>query len=387
MKNLCELSNEELVDLFIKHGYSAERMDKELGYTKNTAARLFNKRGINREELIKNHKNQLIEEYNKNPKLCEYCGKPIPWEKRRNNFCSSSCAASKNNKGQTRNPKGKNGRVWAKKEKPDKKTKSAEITPKKEKVRLCSICGEENCTNEFCREHNLQQLNGLAKHVGLDKSSIGTTRVFSEFNRVRLLIHNLYWNQGYSRIDLGKEFNYPDEIMPMNVLKKTLGIPTRNQSDATKNALYLGKTSLPEINEETGVVKCNADYHETWEGKTVYLRSSYELDYANYLDENQISYSVEDLRIEYYDSRKNKMRIAVPDFYLSDTNEIVEIKSDFTLDIQEMLDKFEAYKKLGYVPKLILEKEEVDLENLENLISESRLDKIKNRNITSFKKQ
>ena len=173
----------------------------------------------------------------------------------------------------------------------------------------------------------------------------------------------------------------------MNVLKKTLGIPTRNQSDATKNALYLGKTSLPEINEETGVVKCNADYHETWEGKTVYLRSSYELDYANYLDENQISYSVEDLRIEYYDSRKNKMRIAVPDFYLSDTNEIVEIKSDFTLDIQEMLDKFEAYKKLGYVPKLILEKEEVDLENLENLISESRLDKIKNRNITSFKKQ
>ena len=51
-----------------------------------------------------------------------------------------------------------------------------------------------------------------------------------------------------------------------------------------------------------------------------------------------------------------------------------------------MLDKFDAYKKLGYIPKLILEHEEIDLYNIENLISSSRLERIKTQNLkTLFK--
>lgn len=37
--------------------------------------------------------------YLENPKYCKYCGKEIPYEKRENDFCDSSCAASYNNKG------------------------------------------------------------------------------------------------------------------------------------------------------------------------------------------------------------------------------------------------------------------------------------------------
>lgn len=33
------------------------------------------------------------------PKICKHCGKEIPYEKRENGFCNSSCAASFNNKG------------------------------------------------------------------------------------------------------------------------------------------------------------------------------------------------------------------------------------------------------------------------------------------------
>lgn len=36
--------------------------------------------------------------YLENPKYCKHCGKEIPYEKRENNFCNSSCAASFNNK-------------------------------------------------------------------------------------------------------------------------------------------------------------------------------------------------------------------------------------------------------------------------------------------------
>ena len=68
---------------------------------------------------------------------------------------------------------------------------------------------------------------------------------------------------------------------------------------------------------------------------------------------------MESIRIEYYDTLKNKKRIAIPDFYLIDTNTLVEIKSKFSYDPQNMLDKFNEYKKLGYKTKLILEHQEV----------------------------
>lgn len=38
------------------------------------------------------------EEYDLNPKFCKNCGKKIPFEKRDNDFCNSSCATSFNNK-------------------------------------------------------------------------------------------------------------------------------------------------------------------------------------------------------------------------------------------------------------------------------------------------
>ena len=56
---------------------------------------------------------QLVDEYNKNPNLCLYCGKKIICKDndtlsavKIKKFCDSSCAASYNNKGVVRNPKG-----------------------------------------------------------------------------------------------------------------------------------------------------------------------------------------------------------------------------------------------------------------------------------------
>lgn len=44
-------------------------------------------------------KEERIKEYNKNPKLCKYCGTPIPYDKhKKQNFCNQSCSAKFNNK-------------------------------------------------------------------------------------------------------------------------------------------------------------------------------------------------------------------------------------------------------------------------------------------------
>lgn len=42
-------------------------------------------------------KRERIRKYNESPVLCLFCKKPIPYEKRYNKFCSSSCSASYNN--------------------------------------------------------------------------------------------------------------------------------------------------------------------------------------------------------------------------------------------------------------------------------------------------
>lgn len=99
-------------------------------------------------------------------------------------------------------------------------------------------------------------------------------------------------------------------------------------------------------------------YHTSWEGKTFYFRSSYELDYCLKLDSLQIPYEMETLRIRYFNTRKNREAIAIPDFYLKETNTIIEVKSNFTYIQQDMIDRSSEYKRLGYNFKLVLEHKE-----------------------------
>lgn len=74
------------------------------------------------------------------------------------------------------------------------------------------------------------------------------------------------------------------------------------------------------------------------------------------LDVQRVRYDVENLRIEYWDSQMAEYRIAIPDFHLPDTNEIVEIKSTWTYNEQNMSDRFYRFRQLGYNCKLILDK-------------------------------
>ena len=48
---------------------------------------------------------KCVEDYYKNPKTCKNCGNIISYEKRVNDYCNSSCFASKNNIGICRNKK------------------------------------------------------------------------------------------------------------------------------------------------------------------------------------------------------------------------------------------------------------------------------------------
>lgn len=233
--------------------------------------------------------------------------------------------------------------------------------------KTCKVCGSKylqgfGCQNDFCKKHDIRQFRSFIKYFGFDETKLGTLEVETEFNRVRDMLYDLYWNQHLSSIDICKKFNYPNVSNLLDKPFKYLGIPHKSLSEAGKECYFMGRTNPPVTTSFKDA------WHNTWDGREVYLRSSYETDYANKLDEDKIYYEVESLRIKYFDSIRSEYRCAIPDFYIPSENTLIEIKSVYTLGGKEgiinLKDKFNAYEKLGYKYKLILEHKEADINSL-----------------------
>ncbi|MEG1008264.1 MAG: hypothetical protein RSE41_00125 [Clostridia bacterium] len=222
------------------------------------------------------------------------------------------------------------------------------------KKNTCKICGSINCTNEFCKKgQKYQHIKNLIKYFTFDEKCLGTLKVFEEYDRVKQLLYNDYIIHELTTREIGKKYNYKSFNNFVLILDQ-LEIPRRTLKESNKLNYKKGLVKTP----DSSTSKYKSGTHITWEGKSIFYRSSYELNYAKILDEEHISYDVETLHIQYYDTQKNEIRTAIPDFYLVKDNMIVEIKSNYTLDYQNMRDKFRAYKDLGYNYKCILEGKE-----------------------------
>ena len=218
----------------------------------------------------------------------------------------------------------------------------------------CKYCGQEKCSNsEVCKKFRI--IPTLIKYFGFNENVIGTLDFYKEYYRIRTLIENEYYDNKLSTIDLCEKYDH-DNDRNLGKIMSSLGIKRRTLSDAVKNTLITNKVLLLPSNN---IFKHG--WHTTWSNNKVYYRSSYELDYCLELDKEKVEYSMESIRIEYWDSQKNTYRIAIPDFYIPSNNTIVEIKSDWTYNKTNMLDRKQEYNKKGFNFKLILEHNEVEL--------------------------
>lgn len=104
MKKFKELQKEEIISAITK-AKSLASILSILNCTDNTYNRTELKNFIETNNIDISHlKKKLTKaDYQNNPKYCKFCGKEIPYEKRRNDFCSHSCSASYNNRGICRN--------------------------------------------------------------------------------------------------------------------------------------------------------------------------------------------------------------------------------------------------------------------------------------------
>lgn len=258
------------------------------------------------------------------------------------------------------------------------------------KLAHCNICGckiEINNKNSIHRYHTCEKHKGLKilKCKNCKKEFIGTknTRFCSnkcktffkikgtlikyfnldinklfedEINRIKNELIDLYWNKHLSSTQICKQYNYPNVGNLTGKIFKYFDIPSKTCKECIKENYLYGR-----LKSSTSNTIYKQQWHTTWNEKEVYLHSSYELDYAKELDKQKIDYEVEYFHIKYWDSQKQEYRCAIPDFYIPKDNMIVEIKSSWTLDEQNMKDKMKAYKELGYNTKLICDHKEINI--------------------------
>ncbi len=293
-------------------------------------------------------------------KICVHCGKEFIPKTSCQKFCSSSCAASYNNS--RRPPHSEESKKKVSESlhkhygtKPHKDRNYRTILRKRVRVtpKTCPVCGREHCEKDGICRFTKQLFKNLT-YFGFDESCLGTSLVFNEYERIKKLLEYEYYTNHLSSSDLKSKYGYPKTFENITHVLKTIGINTRNHSTCQQNAILMGKLTLP-TSEHDVKLGFKQGWHTTWDGQRIFYRSGAELKYAELLDESMISYKVEGLRIEYYDSVKKCVRVAIPDFLLCESNEIVEVKSRVTFVKQNMIDKFNAYKKLGYKPKLLYE--------------------------------
>lgn len=231
----------------------------------------------------------------------------------------------------------------------------------------CALCGESLYHNkkscELCGKE-IKTLKSL-ECFGLDVSSIGTPNIHDEFNKVKDLLYTEYYTNQLSSIDIKDKYGYEKTAGNLsNVMRRVFGFNLRDLSNSQLISIKNGKIPF-----STGIGRPSykSGWKTTWNGRKVFYRSSYEFEYSCYLDENEIDYEMEDLRIQYYDTVKKKIRYAIPDFHIINENKVIEVKSEYTFDKQNMIDRFSSYAENGYDAVLLYEKKEYSFEEMKNI--------------------
>ena len=266
-------------------------------------------------------------------RICELCQKEHLGEYGSGRFCSSQCAKSFSTA----------SRRSEINQKVSKTLSGRKYVP----VKLCVNCGEPATHATRCDDcHPWRGNLILFKKLGIDTKK----RKLSECSDEAFdMLFDLYFNQNWSSTMFSDTLDILSNTLYW--FFKKYGTSLRSMSDAAQIAYEEGRQQLP----TSGFSRYQQQWHTSWDGKRVFLRSSYELEFAKQLDEQKIPYEVEFKRIP-YKHPDGSIRTAIPDFFLPLTNEIVEIKSSWTLDRDMMRAKKEKYQKLGYCFRLILDK-------------------------------
>jgi hypothetical protein len=265
-------------------------------------------------------------------KNCLQCNASISINKK---FCNQRCAALFN--GPKRSSMSREKQRQSIKD--TIKVKSAPFT----KIYPCLICGKYHPTRvNNCCTVSTRLLPSLGKWFGLDLTIRGTQEFKQTLDTLSKKLQAEY--DVSSIVAMAKNYGH-DNVGNFSKLLTGLDIQFKSQSEAALQAIANGRKIPVNPNFKNGYIPTSSE--------PIFYRSSYEQRIFQELLDMQIQFEVEKHRIVYFDSISNKQRIAIPD--ITAQNKIIEIKSDWTYDEINMLDKCVAYTKEGFSVFMIKE--------------------------------
>lgn len=300
-------------------------------------------------ELGDARRKQNITRYLSHPKTCITCSSVIPYTNRAGKFCSHSCSASYNN---SRRPARRKYKAISPKRPGEHKSTSKQPMPAQWQ-KTCSITGQLFTDINAYRNREWSPYPGgkirtVRLLAGAFDIKLGVESAPQLLSQAKAQLLYDYSVLKLSTLALHSKYKFSCSASHIGNLLKALGIQRRNLSDACKLAVLEGRATPPHSTQfKSG---CYTD----WEGRSHTYRSSYELRYYQDLDAAKISYDTESIRVIYYDSQQSCQRVAIPDIIIGN-NIIIEIKSYWTYNKQNMIDKYLAYKDRGYAMILCLE--------------------------------
>ena len=315
------------------------------------------------------------------PQTCEVCGKEFNYDWRRSpvlernllpRFCSQVCS----------------------------NTFSSQKTLGKTKTLICPVCNREFTTNihtspgskcEDCSNYKkVKKENGSKVYQRKKDYKFPRNTTIGKFER-----SGLYTQKSCSLVKLGFNFENPNleeeylKIQKLLITEYEINLKSADQiekeyglAQSTFTTKLLKSFNI-EKREKSGIMSASilnnsaasyrtcyqSGHHTDWEGKDHFLRSSYEFDLAKKLDERQIHYESEAIRVRYFDTQNRVYKTGVPDFYLPDFNMIIETKGSYFYDNENLADRKVELNKLGFKFYVLLEKEKVleDFKPLEEI--------------------
>ena len=192
----------------------------------------------------------------------------------------------------------------------------------------------------------IQDISRKGKDNGNFKYDISKTKLY-----------NLYWNKKLTMKQIAKKISCNWGTIGYKLKKYNIKI--RNKSECHKGLKRSEEAKQKMSGKNSPAYGKIAHHGKGAYYKGVWMRSSYEIAYAKYLDKNNIKWQYEPKYFEiiYLYKGIKKEGTYTPDFYLPETNEYIEIKGWWRDDAEYKFNTFKS--KYSNINIKVLNKEKL----------------------------
>lgn len=209
------------------------------------------------------------------------------------------------------------------------------------------------CAKNHSKERNKkcsEKLKGKGK-LGLLPQQIESKKLKEKRRRNVSITLKKLWKIGKHPRQLESYEKRRERLNKMANTLKNLGkegkLPIQNMTEEQKKKRSKKISKKLREGFKSGRIKLSMSWKKV-PYKDLILRSNWERIVAEFLDKNGFDWEYETKRIQYWDTERQIKAITIPDFYISSTNTIIEVKSNEKFNSQQTKDKIKGIRNNGF---------------------------------------